>query len=88
MKPFAFIALSAMLAGSLSGCLGIPGTSGQKFDLEKFLTDPACKHDDEIQGVTGAAGIPASLQFKASRHCEGTTPTAPLAVGQVVTPSK
>lgn len=59
---------------ALAGCGGIPGTSGQSFDLNKFLTDPSCAHDDKIQGVTGAAGIPASLQFSAERHCPGAAP--------------
>jgi hypothetical protein len=73
-------------AVSLSACAGLPGTGGQNFDLNKFLTDPACSHDDEITGVTGAAGIPASLQFKASRHCTGVTHAPPLTTGQVVAP--
>ena len=68
------IILAAALA--LSGCGSIPGTSGTSFDLDKFVNNPLCAHDDEIQGVTGAAGIPASLQFKAARHCPAVTPNS------------
>jgi hypothetical protein len=82
MKRLIICATTGMLAASLSACGGLPGTGGQNFDLNKFLTDPACAHDDEIQGVTGAAGIPASLQFKAARHCPGA---APVAVGALST---
>lgn len=66
------------LACSLSACAGLPGgvVGGSGFDLNKFLTDPACAHDDEASGVVGAAGVPASLQFKVARHCPGAPGTA------------
>lgn len=88
-RRLAVAACAVLASASLAGCNGLPGTGGgQNFDLNKFLTDPACAHDDKIQGVTGAAGIPASLQFSAERHCPGTSATAapPLAVGTVVAP--
>jgi hypothetical protein len=83
------ILAAALAAGALamSACTSLPGTSGQNFDINKFLTDPACAHHDEITGVTGAAGVPASLQFKAARDCPGAQPAAPLAVGTVVGPA-
>lgn len=63
---------------ALGGCSTVlPGTTGQTFDLNKFLTDPACAHDDKISGITGAAGVPASLQFSAERHCPGQPPATP-----------
>lgn len=76
----ATIAAALALALSLSACAsGLPGANGQNFDLNKFLTDPACAHDDKISGITGAAGVPASLQFSAERHCPGSAPAAPVA---------
>lgn len=77
-----FALICAAAAVALSGCAGIPGTGGTNFDVNAFVNNPACAHDDELQGVTGAAGIPASLQFKVARHC----PAAPVAVGTVVAP--
>jgi hypothetical protein len=71
----------AAAALALTGCAGIPGTGGTNFDVNAFVNNPACAHDDELQGVTGAAGIPASLQFKVARHCPAA---APVAVGTVV----
>jgi len=65
--------IASAAAAALSGCAGIPGTGGTNFDVNAFVNNPACAHDDELQGVTGAAGIPASLQFKVARHC----PAAP-----------
>ncbi len=70
MKIATIIAVCA-LAASQVACAGLTGVGGSNFDLNKFLTDPACAHDDKINGVTGAAGIPASLQFSAERHCPG-----------------
>lgn len=63
------------LGASQSGCMGLPGGGGN-FDINTFLNSTTCAHDDEVQGVTGAAGIPASLQFKAARHCPGQAPAA------------
>lgn len=76
------IAAAGGLAVALSGCAGIPGTGGSNFDLNAFVNNPACAHDDELQGVTGAAGIPASLQFKVARHCVAAPPE--VKVGSVV----
>lgn len=72
----------------LGGCAGLPGGGGN-FDINAFLNSSTCAHDDKVQGVTGAAGIPASLQFSAERHCPaaGTPAAAPaVAVGAVVAP--
>lgn len=80
------VILFAALACGLSACSGLPGTGGQNFDLNKFLTDPACAHDDEIQGITGAAGVPASLQFKAARHCPGAAVVTPPPVPPAAPP--
>jgi hypothetical protein len=68
-----YLTAACAAAFSLSACAGLamPGAGGQNFDVNKFLTDPSCAHHDEISGVTGAAGVPASLQFKASRDCPG-----------------
>lgn len=73
MKTLLTGAAIVALGLSLSACagMGLPGAGGQGFDVNKFLTDSSCAHHDEISGVTGAAGVPASLQFKASRDCPG-----------------
>lgn len=73
----AFLGLG-FLAISLSACAGgLPGTGGTNFDINAFLNSTSCAHDDKVQGVTGAAGIPASLQFSAERHCPAAgTPAA------------
>lgn len=69
------VLILAACAVGLSGCASGLGGAGS-FDINKFLTDPACAHDDKVQGVTGAAGIPASVQFSAERHCPGSAPVA------------
>lgn len=77
---FTLIAGLMLASVALSGCasMGIGGsTSG--LDINKFLTDPACAHDDKVSGVTGAGGIPASLQFSAERHCPAAVAPAPVA---------
>jgi hypothetical protein len=76
----------ALASVALSGCAGLPGGGGN-FDINAFLNSTTCAHDDEVQGVTGAAGIPASLQFKAARHCPAAgAPAAPVTTGTVVAP--
>lgn len=71
---------------ALSGCAGgLPGMAGSSFDINGFLNSTTCSHDDEVNGVTGAAGVPASLQFKVARHCPAVTP--PMATGTVVAPA-
>lgn len=82
------ISLSALaIALSAAACTGLPGTGGGKaFDINAFLNSSTCAHDDKVQGVTGAAGIPASLQFSAERHCPAAG-AAPVAVGTVVAPT-
>ena len=74
-------ALALCAAGVvLTGCASaIPGTGGSNFDINAFLNSTSCAHDDKVQGVTGAAGIPASLQFSAERHCPAVPPLAPPA---------
>ena len=72
MRRYGLLPVWLAAAAALSGCAGVlPGNSNSSFDLNKFLTDPACAHDDKVTGVTGAAGVPASLQFSAERHCPG-----------------
>lgn len=61
---------------ALSGCTGLGTVAGANFDINAFLNSTTCAHDDKVQGVTGAAGIPASLQFSAERHCPATPTTA------------
>lgn len=74
------IAFAIIIASvALSGCGGLPGTGGANFDINTFLNSTTCAHDDSVKGVTGAAGIPASLQFEASRHCPAIPPVAPPA---------
>ena len=82
MRPI-IVAIAASLA--LSACAGIPGTGGTNFDINAFLNSTTCAHDDELQGVTGAAGIPASLQFKVARHCPAAPPQ--VTVGTVAGPA-
>lgn len=76
------VLILAACAVGLSGCaqLGIGGGAGN-LDVTKILTDPACTHHDELSGVTGAGGIPASLQFKVTRDCQpvGAVPVAVVA---------
>lgn len=79
------IALAATAAAiALAGCGGLPGTGGSNFDINAFLNSPTCAHKDSVNGVTGAAGIPASLQFSASRDCPAAVPAAPITSGQTV----
>ena len=73
MKQLLALSIAALLLASCAGFTA-PGSSSN-FDINKLLTDPNCAHHDEITGVTGAAGVPASLQFKAVREC----PAAPVA---------
>lgn len=78
------LAAICALAASQAACMGgLPG-AGPKFDFDKFVNNPACDHTDKVAGVTGAAGIPASLQFEASRVCHAAP--APLVVGSVIAP--
>jgi hypothetical protein len=80
---FGIIAAATIIGAGLAACAGIPGTGG-KFDFDKFVNNPACDHTDKVSGVTGAAGIPASLQFEASRVCHAAPPPA---LGTVVVPA-
>ncbi len=86
MNPriLAIAASAAALALALAACGGVPGTGG-KFDFDKFVNNPACDHTDKVSGITGAAGIPASLQFEASRVCHAAP--AAVAPGALVTPT-
>lgn len=68
--------LLALAGVALASCGGLPGTGGSNFDINAFLNSTTCAHDDSVKGVTGAAGIPASLQFEASRHCPAAVPAA------------
>lgn len=72
--------LLALAGVALASCGGLPGTGGNTvpFDINGFLNSPNCAHDDSVKGVTGAAGIPASLQFEASRHCPAAVPVTPV----------
>jgi hypothetical protein len=65
------IAASAALALSLSACASLTGgdAKGAQDLFAKILTDPACAHDDKISVIMGAAGVPASVQASAERHC-------------------
>lgn len=68
------------LAVSLSGCLGAGGLPGAGVGgsplepLKAILTDPNCGHHDEIEVITGAAGIPGSFHAKAVRDCPAPVP--------------
>lgn len=79
----AFLALGFLALG-VAACGGIPGTGGTNFDINAFLNSTTCEHTDKVQGVTGAAGIPASLQFSAERHCPaaGAAPAAVAPTGK------
>jgi hypothetical protein len=68
----AIMGAAAVAALGLSGCgtLGGAGGGATADFLKAVATDPNCAHDDELEGITGAAGIPASLRFKVARHCE------------------
>lgn len=73
------IAAAALL---LTACNSLPGTGGSNFDINAFLNSTTCAHKDSVSGVTGAAGIPASLQFSASRDCPAVGAVTP----SVITP--
>jgi hypothetical protein len=80
MKTLLTASALALVCIATSACTGLPGTGGSNFDINAFLNSTTCAHDDSVQGVTGAAGIPASLQFKAERHCPAAAPVvAPVA---------
>jgi len=79
LRIIATVTAAGALALSLSACNSLPGTGGTSFDINAFLNSTTCAHDDKVQGVTGAAGIPASLQFSAERHCPTAAPAAPVA---------
>lgn len=88
-RRLAVAACAVLASASLAGCNSLPGTGGANFDINAFLNSTTCAHDDKVQGVTGAAGIPASLQFSAERHCPAAgaaTAAPPIAVGTVVAP--
>ena len=69
--------LIAAAALALSACSSIGGGgSGLAAALKEIATDPTCAHHDEVRGVTGAAGIPASLQFTLLRDCPARAPAA------------
>lgn len=72
-------AATAVLAASLAGCATLAGgdAKGAQELFAKILTDPACAHDDKISVITGAAGIPASVQASAERHCPAARATTP-----------
>jgi hypothetical protein len=99
------VAAATGVAGlvAMSACGTIPGGSGgvSAAGLTQILTDPRCEHTDEFEGITGAAGIPASLHFKAARHCPAAEPQvyplkdiakigpdAPSVVAPELTPTK
>jgi hypothetical protein len=79
----AILGAAATAALGLSGCAALGGAGGgvSSEGLTQILTDPRCAHDDELEGITGAAGIPASLHFKVARHCpaaaDAPKPAAP-----------
>ena len=75
-------AACAALAMSLSACASLAGgdAKGAQDLFAKILTDPACAHDDKISVITGAAGVPASVQASAERHCPAVgAPATPAA---------
>ena len=65
------------LALGLSACATLAGgdAKGAQELFAKILTDPTCAHDDKISVVTGAGGIPASVQASAERHCPAGAPS-------------
>jgi hypothetical protein len=73
MRRLFILAAACVAAVNLAGCAGFSGAvSGP--NLTQILTDPRCAHDDELEGITGAAGVPASLHFKVARHCPAAEP--------------
>lgn len=71
--------LAAAFAASLGGCSSLGGGgggAGLADAMKQIATDPTCAHHDEVRGVTGAAGIPASLQFTLLRDCPARAPVA------------
>jgi hypothetical protein len=77
MKKFILIAVLGAAAG-LSAC-GTTGMAGDASAFKDLVTDPRCAHHDEAEGITGAAGIPASLHFKVVRDCPAAQLPAPAA---------
>jgi hypothetical protein len=80
MKLSLTVALAAAAIG-LSGCaqLGMGGTSGADTlaALKDIVTSTSCAHHDEVEGITGAAGVPGSFHAKAVRDCPAApAPTA------------
>lgn len=82
MKLATIAAAAAALALTLSACASLGGgdAKGAQDLFAKILTDPACAHDDKISVVTGAAGIPASVQASAERHCPAGITVTPANV--------
>lgn len=81
MKIMIVLAATAA-AVALSGCAGgLSGMGGSNFDVNAFLNSPTCAHKDSVSGVTGAAGVPASLQFSASRDCPAVAAPVPATTG-------
>lgn len=87
MKTLLTAGALALVCLATSACTGLPGTGGSNFDINAFLNSTTCAHDDSVKGVTGAAGIPASLQFEASRHCPAAVPATPAPPVLVSPPS-
>lgn len=77
MKTTIALAAAVLLAGCVAGCTGLGSVAGSNLDINAFLNSTTCAHKDSVQGVTGAAGIPASLQFSATRDCPAVPPPPP-----------
>lgn len=68
MKTIPIPAAVAAGALMLSGCAS-PSGPGAGDVLRTLVTDPTCAHHDELQGVSGAGNVPASLTFRVVRDC-------------------
>lgn len=84
MRGLILIAAAVMLSGCASGIAG-SGSQATSDLFREIMTSPTCGHDDEINAVVGAAGIPASVQLKLARHCPMPANIVTVAPGSVVT---